>query len=124
MGNPEARKWLTDHIAKMIEENNVDIYRHDANIDPMNFWPTNEDTERVGIREIRYIEGLYEFWEELKRRKPGLIVECCCSGNRRLRYLFVCWHYAISYRYYCHAFRLSKCDLSTEQLTSHVYSVA
>ncbi len=83
MGNSEARKWLTDHIAALIEENGIDIYRHDANIDPMNFWPTNEDPQRVGIREIRYIEGLYDFWEELKRRKPGLIVECCCSGNRR-----------------------------------------
>jgi alpha-galactosidase len=39
--------------------------------------------DRQGITEIRHIEGLYAYWEELKARHPGLLVECCSSGNRR-----------------------------------------
>ncbi|MBN2293333.1 MAG: alpha-galactosidase [Pirellulales bacterium] len=83
MGNPQARAWLTDHVSKMIADNKIDIYRHDANIDPMNFWQHADEPDRLGMAEIRYVEGLYEYWEELKRRHPGLLVENCCSGNRR-----------------------------------------
>jgi len=83
LGNPAARAWLTDHVSKMIDEAKIDIYRHDANIDPMDFWPLADAPDRQGITEIRYIEGLYTFWEDLKSRHPGLLVECCCSGNRR-----------------------------------------
>ncbi|MCL5098753.1 MAG: alpha-galactosidase, partial [Candidatus Omnitrophica bacterium] len=83
LGNPEARAWLTDHVSKMIEEGGIDIYRHDANIDPLDFWPLADAPDRQGMTEIRHIEGLYAYWEELKTRHPGLVVECCCSGNRR-----------------------------------------
>jgi alpha-galactosidase len=83
LGNPAARKWLTDHVSQMIEDAHIDIYRHDANIDPLDYWPLADAPDRQGITEIRYIEGLYAYWEELKRRHPGLLVECCCSGNRR-----------------------------------------
>ena len=83
LGNPEARTWLTDHISNMIEDYGIDIYRHDANIDPLDFWPLADTPDRQGITEIRHVEGLYSFWEELKKRNPGLLVECCCSGNRR-----------------------------------------
>jgi alpha-galactosidase len=83
LGNPEARKWITDHVSKLIEESKIDIYRHDANIDPSNYWAEADAPDRQGITEIRHIEGLYAYWEDLKARHPGLIVECCSSGNRR-----------------------------------------
>ena len=83
LGNPAARKWLTDHVSEMIEDSHIDIYRHDANIDPLDFWPLADAPNRQGMAEIRHIEGLYAYWEELKRRHPWLLVECCCSGNRR-----------------------------------------
>lgn len=34
--------------------------------------------------EIRWIEGLYAFWDELLRRHPGLIIDDCASGGRRI----------------------------------------
>lgn len=83
LGNPKARAWLTDYISAFIRESKIDIYRHDANIDPQNYWEFNDAPDRQGITEIRYVEGLYTYWEELKARNPGLLVECCCSGNRR-----------------------------------------
>ena len=83
LGNPEARAWLTDHVSTLIEESKIDIYRHDANIDPLNYWALADAPDRQGITEIRYIEGLYAYWEDLKTRHPGLLVECCSSGNRR-----------------------------------------
>ncbi|MBU4399970.1 MAG: alpha-galactosidase, partial [Planctomycetes bacterium] len=83
LGNPAARAWLTDHVSQMIKEAKIDIYRHDANIDPLDFWPLVDPPDRQGITEIRHVEGLYSYWEDLKSRHPGLLIECCCSGNRR-----------------------------------------
>jgi alpha-galactosidase len=83
MGNPAARAWITDHISTFIKENKIDIYRHDANIDPLDYWQSADAPDRQGITEIRYVEGLYAYWEDLKARNPGLLVECCSSGNRR-----------------------------------------
>ncbi len=83
LGDADARKWLTDHVSGLLAEWDVDIYRHDANIDPLEFWPLADSPDRRGMTEIRHVEGLYEYWEELKRRKPGLLIENCCSGNRR-----------------------------------------
>jgi alpha-galactosidase len=83
MGNPAARAWLTDYMSKFIKDNRIDIYRHDANIDPANYWEAADAADRQGIAEIRYIEGLYAYWDELRARNPGLLIECCSSGNRR-----------------------------------------
>jgi alpha-galactosidase len=83
LGNPEARAWLTDHVSKLIKESKIDIYRHDANIDPSNYWELADAPDRQGITQIRHIEGLYAYWEDLKARHPGLLIENCSSGNRR-----------------------------------------
>ena len=37
-----------------------------------------------GITEIRYIEGLYAFWDYLRAQHPGLLVDNSASGGRRL----------------------------------------
>ena len=84
LGNPEARQWLTNHISSMIKENRIDIYRQDFNFDPLDYWRANDAPDRQGISEIRHIEGLYAFWDELLHRHPGLIIDNCASGGRRI----------------------------------------
>ncbi|MBD3182500.1 alpha-galactosidase [Candidatus Poribacteria bacterium] len=84
LGNPEALHWLTEHISGMIESEGIDLYRQDFNMDPLPFWRANDKPDRQGISEIRHIEGLYYFWDELLKRHPGLIIDNCASGGRRI----------------------------------------
>jgi alpha-galactosidase len=84
LGNPDARKFLTDFIAAKVEEFGLGCYRQDFNIDPLEFWRRADAPDRQGIAEIRYIEGLYAFWDDLLARHPGLIIDNCASGGRRI----------------------------------------
>lgn len=84
LGNPDARHWLTDWISNAIDEDHIDIFRHDFNIDPLSFWQKADAPDRQGITEIRYVEGLYAFWDELAARHPNLLIDNCASGGRRI----------------------------------------
>jgi len=84
LGNTKARRWLTDLLSKRIEEFGLDIYRHDFNVEPLQYWRLNDAPDRQGISEIRHIEGLYEMWSELLARHPGLVIDNCASGGRRI----------------------------------------
>jgi alpha-galactosidase len=84
MGNPDARKWVTDLISKKITEYGVDVFREDFNIDPLAYWRDSDTPDRQGITELKYIEGFYAFWDELLKRHPGLIIDNCASGGRRI----------------------------------------
>ncbi len=84
LGNPEARAFMTDLISELIDENGVDIYRQDFNFDPLPFWQAADLPDRVGMTEIRYVEGHYAFWDELLRRHPGMWIDNCASGGRRI----------------------------------------
>jgi alpha-galactosidase len=81
---PEARQWLADLLSAQIEEYGLDVYRNDFNIDPLPYWRANDAEDRQGMTEIRYIEGLYALWDELLARKPGLVIDDCASGGRRI----------------------------------------
>ena len=84
LGNPAAREWCTELIAGLIADQGLDCYRQDFNIDPLSFWQVNDTPDRIGISEIRYIEGLYAFLGELRLRFPNLLIDNCASGGRRL----------------------------------------
>ncbi len=84
LGDPQACAWLSKYIGDFIEQNGIDYYRQDFNIEPEGFWYANDEPGRQGMCEIRYIEGLYSFWEYLLNRFPGLIVDNCASGGRRI----------------------------------------
>ncbi len=81
---PEARRWLTELLSRIIEDYGLDIYRNDFNIDPLPYWRANDEPDRQGLTEIKYVEGLYEMWDELLRRHPGLVIDNCASGGRRI----------------------------------------
>lgn len=84
LGNVAARLWLTDHISEMIKADGIDIYRNDFNMDPLKYWHGADAPDRQGMTEIRYVEGLYTFWDELLRRYPDLMIDNCSSGGRRI----------------------------------------
>jgi len=84
LNDPSARRWLTELLCKIIEDYGLDIYRNDFNIDPLPYWRANDEPNRQGITESKYVEGLYEMWDELLRRHPGLMIDNCASGGRRI----------------------------------------
>ncbi|HEY3298159.1 MAG TPA: glycoside hydrolase family 36 protein, partial [Armatimonadota bacterium] len=84
LGNPAARRWLTDLLSKRIDEFGLDIYRHDSNIAPLKYWRAKDTADRQGISEIRHVEGLYEMWDELLAKHPNLLIDNCQSGGRRI----------------------------------------
>jgi alpha-galactosidase len=86
LGDPEALKYLTDLISGNLIDWDVDIFRNDFNSDPERFWSMADQPGRTGMSEIRYVEGLYKFWDELLRRKPNLLIDNCASGGRRIDY--------------------------------------
>ena len=84
LGNPAARRWLTEFISGFLTAQGIHLYRQDFNFDPLPYWRSADAPDRQGIREIRHIEGLYAFWDELLRRHPGLVIDNCSSGGRRI----------------------------------------
>ena len=84
LGNEKAYSWLRDTLVSFIEENGIDIYRQDFNMSPLDYWCEHDGEKRVGITEIKHINGLYRLWDELRERFPGLIIDNCSSGGRRI----------------------------------------
>ena len=84
LGDPQACHWLTDLISGEIDKEGVDLYRQDFNMDPLPYWQQNDTPDRQGISEIKHIENLYAFWDELLARHPGLFIDNCSSGGRRI----------------------------------------
>ena len=84
LGDPAARTFLTDFLDARIQEWGVDVYRNDFNFDPLAYWQKQDTTDRQGIAEMKYVEGLYTMWDELRERNPGLQMDNCASGGRRI----------------------------------------
>ena len=84
LNDPEARKYLTEHFLKLIKQFGVDVYRNDFNINPLPFWRANDEPNRQGMTEIRFVEGHYEMWNRFRQEVPGLWIDNCASGGRRI----------------------------------------
>ena len=66
---------MTDFISSKIDEFGLDCFRNDANIAPLEYWraATADAPDRQGMAEIRWVEGFYAFWDELRPPPPGQI---------------------------------------------------
>lgn len=84
LGNKEALEWVCNHIGDFIEENGIDTYRQDFNMAINPYWEKFDEPGRIGMKEIRHIEGLYAFWDYLIERFPNIMIDNCASGGRRI----------------------------------------
>jgi alpha-galactosidase len=80
-GNPAAREFMIDSMSELITKEGIDIFRQDCNFALAPFWSQSESIDRQGITQIRYVEGLLEFWDELRRRHPQLILDIVQRGD-------------------------------------------
>jgi alpha-galactosidase len=84
LGDKQALEWLCKYIGDFIEENGIDYYRQDFNMPISPYWEAADKEGRIGISEIRHIEGLYAYWDYLLERFPDMIIDNCASGGRRI----------------------------------------
>ena len=116
LGNKEALDWLCKYIGDMVEQNGIDYYRQDFNMPINGYWEANDAPDRIGISEIRHIEGLYAYWDYLLERFPNMIIDNCASGGRRLDLETMSrslplwrtdYHYGEVNGYQCHTYALN-----------------
>jgi alpha-galactosidase len=84
LGDPRALNWLTNHITNFLQTEGVTIYRQDFNFDPAPYWQAMDQPDRIGIAEMKHIDGLYAYWDALLAWIPGLLIDNCASGGRRI----------------------------------------
>ena len=80
----EVVKWLTDHVNKLIRDNKLAVYRQDFNMNALRFWRHNDEAGREGVLENKYCQGYLKYWDGILAANPGIIIDTCSSGGRRL----------------------------------------
>lgn len=76
---PEAREWIADRVSTTLIENKCGWYREDCGV-PM----LPDEPNRIGVGEMKSVEYLYEFWDRLLERVPGLKIDNCGGGGTRI----------------------------------------
>ena len=85
LGIAEAREFMTRYLATVIREYGMDWLRIDSGLIPA--FAREKDqraADRTGMTEIRYVEGLYRMWDELRAMFPHLAIDNCFGGGRRI----------------------------------------
>jgi len=83
-GLDEVQDYFMRLVEKYLSLPGMGIYRQDFNISPLPFWRDNDAPNRQGIHEMKYIEGLYKYWDRIRAAFPGVFMEECASGGRRI----------------------------------------
>jgi alpha-galactosidase len=78
--DPNACETLIRWVLERQDQWKFDVYREDAGV---GYAPPDEPN-RLGINEMRHFTGFYHFWSELLKRRPGLVIDSCNGGGRRI----------------------------------------
>lgn len=87
LGNPEALEALFQLLSALIRNEGIDVYREDFNFNTLPYWEKMDAPDRVGVAEMKHVEGHCRLWEMLRREFPDMPIDICASGGRRLDYL-------------------------------------
>ena len=101
LGNPEVLRYMTAYLSEAVKTFELDVLRMDFNIDPAASWAL-KDTQQarareavatagaaaavvdVGLSEAAHVEGLYSMWRSVIQENPGVLLDNCASGGRRI----------------------------------------
>lgn len=93
LDNQHALRYIEEFVSAAVIKYKLDVWRIDFNTYPADFWFHAGDALsgpdqpglpfRRGITEAGYVRGLYELWDRVRLKHPGLIIDNCASGGRR-----------------------------------------
>jgi alpha-galactosidase len=83
-GRPEIQNYFFDLVKGFMDLPGFRVYRQDFNMDPLSYWRQADPPNRQGIAEMKYIEGLYAYWDRIGATWPDSLREECASGGRRI----------------------------------------
>lgn len=83
-GLPEVQDHFFEIVRDFMELPGFRFYRQDFNMDPLPYWRHSDAPDRQGVSEMKYIEGLYAYWDRIATTWPDSIREECASGGHRM----------------------------------------
>jgi len=83
-GNSQALDYAYNLLNGYIKKLEMSCYRQDFNVNLTDYFRGNDAENRRGITEIKHITGLYRLWDMLLADNPGLLIDNCASGGRRI----------------------------------------
>ncbi len=81
LGNPQAREWMKQMLARLIRDYKLDWLKWDNNIYMWCGVPGHE-----GDGNHAHVEGLYEVLDYIRQEFPHVMFENCASGGHRIDY--------------------------------------
>lgn len=85
--NEDACEYITNLMLDSLRYNGVMCLRMDSNFTPLPLWEQADKAwadGRKGITENHYVTNLYGFLDTLLEEIPGLKIDMCASGGKRL----------------------------------------
>ena len=76
--------WLESVPETYIEKLNMSCFRQDSNAELSTYFANGDEPDRRGVTEIKHIMGQYRLWDALLAKYPGLMIDNCASGGRRI----------------------------------------
>ncbi len=83
-GLPAVQDYFFGIVKGFMDLPGFRVYRQDFNMDPLAYWRHADAPDRQGITEMKYVEGLYAYWDHLASAWPDSFREGCASGGRRI----------------------------------------
>lgn len=83
-GLPEVQDYFFEIVKGYMDMPGFKFYRQDFNMNPLPYWRYSDAPDRQGITEMRYVEGLYAYWDRIRQTWPDCLMEGCASGGHRV----------------------------------------
>jgi alpha-galactosidase len=81
MGDPAVCKGITDYVTAILKDAGANWFRQDGDSAPEG---PGDAPDRIGMGEINYVTNFLTFWDSLRTNIPGLQIDNCDSGGKRL----------------------------------------
>jgi alpha-galactosidase len=84
-GVPAALSWAVSTFNTLISTNGVDLFRIDFNFTgPLPNWNATDGAGRRGATQALWVAGFLAFLDAIRAANPGILIDNCASGGRRL----------------------------------------